>query len=283
VSLVIHGRVARRQRLTCHHCGHDEQIREECSECGSHEIARMGAGTEQIEQRIAETFEVPVFRLDADAVKTRGAVGEILAQFAAAGPSLLVGTQMVAKGHDFPDVELAVVIDADSALAIPDFRAEERAFALDAQLAGRSGRSKQPAEHAREHVQTRYPQASFIEAAREHDVDGFLAHELRERKQHDWPPYKRIVRVVVSGRSEAARDKWLRAVGDGLRRLEAGNVLGPAPLMRINERDRGQVLVVTSSPSQVATAVRNFLGTTDDRRKKEDVRVLLDVDPQALI
>ena len=283
VSLVIHGRVARRQRLTCHHCGHDEAVPDSCRDCGSTEIARMGAGTEQVETLLEDSFDVPVFRLDADAVRTRGAVHEILEAFASAGPSILVGTQMVAKGHDFPDVELAIVIDADAALAIPDFRAEERAFALVAQLAGRAGRSARTAEHARVLVQTRNPHFEFLRHAAEHDVDGFVTREIEERTAHGWPPAQRVVRVLVSARAEAPRDRWARAVADGLKRLDAGAVLGPAPLMRINERDRAQVLVTTTRAAEVASAVRRFLGTTETERRRGDVRVILDVDPQALI
>jgi len=243
----------------------------------------MGAGTERLEDLLAERFDAPVFRLDADAVKTRGAVGEILGQFASAGPSILVGTQMVAKGHDFPDVELAVVIDADAGLAIPDFRAEERAFSLVAQLAGRAGRSPATAEHGKVLIQTWDPAHAFLGFARSHDVDGFLARELAEREQHGFPPYSRIVRVLISSRTEAQRDQWAQALATGMRRLDAGTVLGPARLLRINDRERAQVLVATHRAAAVASAVRGFLKTTGADRRKVDVRVALDVDPQALI
>jgi primosomal protein N' (replication factor Y) len=284
VSLVIHGRVARRQRLTCHHCGHDEQVPEQCPSCRSTDIARMGAGTERIEALLSERWpNVPVHRLDADAVRTRGAVGDILAAFNQPGPAILTGTQMVAKGHDFPDVELAVVIDADSGLAIPDFRAEERAFSLVAQLAGRAGRSAATAEHAKVILQTWDPEHSFLRFARAHDVDGFLDRELGERRQHGFPPFSRIVRVLVSARNEDQRDAWATAIAGGMRQLDAGKVLGPARLLRINDRERAQVLVSTHRAADVAAAVRRFLGTTEADRRKVDVRVALDVDPQALI
>ena len=283
VSLVIHGRIARRQRLTCHHCGHDEQLPERCPECRSVDVARMGAGTERIEGLLAERFAHPVFRLDADAIRTRGAVSEILEAFASAGPSILVGTQMVAKGHDFPDVELAVVIDADASLAIPDFRAEERAFSLVSQLAGRAGRSPLTAEHARVLVQTWDPSHSFLAFARTHDTEGFLARELQERGQHGFPPFGRFVRVLVSARLETHRDRWANAVADGLRTLDAGKVRGPAPLMRINDRERSQVLVSTSRAVEVAAAMRSFLRATEAKRRQLDVRIALDVDPQSLM
>ncbi len=283
VSLVIHGRVARRQRLTCHHCGHDEPVPEQCPECRSSDIARMGAGTERIESLLAERWpSTPVHRLDADAVRTRGAVSTILDAFNEPGPAILTGTQMVAKGHDFPDVELAVVVDADAALAIPDFRAEERAFSLVAQLAGRAGRSAATAEHAKVILQTWDPAHAFLSFARSHDVDGFLQREIAERKAHGFPPFSRMVRVLVSARAEAPRDQWALAIARGMRQLDAGTVLGPARLLRINDRERAQVIVGTSRAVDVASAVRRFLRTTEADRRKVDVRVVLDVDPQSL-
>ena len=286
VSLVIHGRVARRQRLTCHHCGHDEPVPERCPQpnCGSTDIARMGAGTERIEALLAERWpSTPVHRLDADAVRTRGAVATILDEFNQPGPAILTGTQMVAKGHDVPDVELAVVVDADAGLAIPDFRAEERAFSLVAQLAGRAGRSARTAEHAKVILQTWNPAHAFLSFARSHDVEGFLERELGERRAHGFPPYQRIVRVLVSARTEQPCDRWARAIASGMKQLDAGAVLGPARLLRINDRERSQVIVGTSRATDVAAAVRRFLRTTEADRRKGDIRVVLDVDPQSLV
>ena len=133
VALVLH----RAERaVACHHCGHREQVPQRCDACGSPSVARYGAGTERLEAELAEALDVPVFRLDADTAGAKDAVPALLARFAAAPDGLLIGTQMVAKGHDFPDVTLGVVVDADSTLRFPDFRAEERTFALIAQLAG---------------------------------------------------------------------------------------------------------------------------------------------------
>ena len=139
VSLITH---YQERRLVCHHCAHTEALPGFCTECGSTTLARAGAGSEQIQGLLAERLgPVPVTRLDSDTAATRGAHAEILSSFgAASGAAVLVGTQMVAKGHDFPDVTLSVILDADAALRFPDFRAEERTFALVAQLAGRCGR-----------------------------------------------------------------------------------------------------------------------------------------------
>ena len=136
VALVLH---RAQNAIACHHCGHREPVPQRCDACGSLAVARYGAGTERVEAELDEALDVPVFRLDADTAGAKDAVPTLLARFDAAPAGLLLGTQMVAKGHDFPDVTLGVVLDADSTLRFPDFRAEERTFALIAQLAGRAG------------------------------------------------------------------------------------------------------------------------------------------------
>ena len=135
VALVLH---RAQHEIACHHCGHTERVPKRCDACGSLAVARHGAGTERVEHELRSILDVPIFRLDADTTQTKDAVPELLARFQKAPTGLLLGTQMVAKGHDFPDVTLGVVLDADSTLRFPDFRAEERTFALIAQLAGRA-------------------------------------------------------------------------------------------------------------------------------------------------
>ena len=139
-------------------------------------VARHGAGTERVEHELSKSLDTPIFRLDADTTQTKDAVPELLARFHESPTGLLLGTQMVAKGHDFPDVTLGVVLDADSTLNFPDFRAEERTFALIAQLAGRAGRGP---KGGRVLVQTRTPDAPAIQAAARHDTDGFLKRRAR--------------------------------------------------------------------------------------------------------
>jgi primosomal protein N' (replication factor Y) len=183
VALVLHraGGV-----VACHHCGHSKPIPRRC-DCGSLSVARHGAGTERVEHELAAALDdgdFPVFRLDADTVgaadrddRTGGGVGRLLSRFEAAPAGVLIGTQMVAKGHDFPDVTLGVVLDADATLRFPDFRAEERTFALVTQLAGRVGRGGE----GRVLVQTMAQQAGLIVHAAGHDSEGFLAGEVQRR------------------------------------------------------------------------------------------------------
>src|SRR3954447_13133920 len=193
VTLVMH---RSQGRIACHHCGHSEGVPEKCPDCGSSSVARHGAGTERLEADLAERLDpFPVFRLDADAASGRGAILDVLRRFERADAGVLLGTQMVAKGHDFPDVTLGVVLDADSTLRFPDFRAEERTFALVAQLAGRSGRG---GRGGRVLVQTLDTGARALRFAARHDAEGFLKGELKRRELLGSPPYAQVVRVVCA-------------------------------------------------------------------------------------
>ena len=193
-------------------------------------------------------LDVPIFRLDADTTSTKDAVPELLARFQAAPAGLLLGTQMVAKGHDFPDVTLGVVLDADSTLRFPDFRAEERTFQLVTQLAGRSGRDA-PGKVL---VQTFQPDATPFAYAARHDVAGFLALELARREELGYPPFRHLVTVVVSGPEPSAPLRALAELREALR-LPDVQLLGPAPLLRLRGRHRAQLVAKTSSPRAFAS------------------------------
>ena len=191
VTLVLH---RTQGTLACHHCGHRERIPQSCPDCGSVSIARHGTGTEKLAQELPGR----VFRLDGDCPDP----ARVLAAFERADGGILLGTQMVAKGHDFPDVELGVVVDADQTLRFPDFRAEERTFALVAQLAGRAGRG---GAQGRVIVQTLVPEAPAIVLAARHDAARFLAGELERRRALSYPPFSTLIRVVCSARAGRLR------------------------------------------------------------------------------
>jgi primosomal protein N' (replication factor Y) (superfamily II helicase) len=262
VSLVLH-RAGR--TLACHHCGHRERVPEGCSECGSVSVARHGTGTERLEHDLLALGH-DVLRLDADVADP----GAVLRAFERSERAVLVGTQMVAKGHDFPDVGLGVVVDADATLRFPDFRAEERTFALVAQLAGRAGRG---AEGGSVLVQTLAPDAASIAAAARHDADGFLEGELARREALAYPPFSTLVRVVCSA-EEQARAIEAAAIIAG--RVEHATVLGPAPLFRLRGRERAQLLLKTTTRR---AAVRS-VGAAVDAVRMKGVALSVDVDPQ---
>jgi primosomal protein N' (replication factor Y) len=189
---------------------------------------------------------------------------------------VLLGTQMVAKGHDFPDVELGVVLDADSTLRFPDFRAEERTFALIAQLAGRAGRGPRGGHVL---VQTTAPGAPAIEAAARHDTPGFVAGELARREALRYPPFADLIRVVcLAGDGRAARAA-ARRVADGVV-VPGTDVLGPAPLFRLRGRERFQVVVKTTEREASIAAVASAVEGAARDRTLRDVAFSVDVDPQ---
>jgi len=218
---------------------------------------------------------LPVFRLDSDVAASSGIAG-VLRAFEAAESGVLVGTQMVAKGHDFPDVTLGVVLDADATLRFPDFRAEERTFALVAQLAGRSGRGERG---GRVIVQALEPQARALTHAAGHDASGFLADELPRREAFAYPPYGHLIRVVCSA-TEAGPE---HEAAVALRELIEGAgvpVLGPAPLFRRQARHRAQLVVRSRERDPAIAAVRAAVEAVAGSRRHPAAAFAVDVDPQ---
>jgi primosomal protein N' (replication factor Y) len=276
VALVLH---RAQGAMACHHCGHREPVPQRCDACGSLAVARHGAGTERVEHELNEALEVPVFRLDADTAGAKDAVPQLLARFDAAPTGLLLGTQMVAKGHDFPDVTLGVVLDADSTLRFPDFRAEERTFALIAQLAGRAGRGPRGGHVL---VQTASPDAPAILAAAQHDTEGFVTGELGRREALRYPPFSDLIRIVFLAEDGAAARAAAGQVGDALNaRAGAGSeVLGPAPLFRLRGRDRFQLVVKTQRREAAVAAVAAAVERAARDRAHRHVAFSVDVDPQ---
>jgi primosomal protein N' (replication factor Y) len=276
VSLVMHRASG---RLRCHHCGHAEEMPASCSECGSVTLARTGAGTERVERLLAELLDpLPVFRLDADSASRRGAHARILDAFDAAPSGVLLGTQMVAKGHDFPEVVLGVILDADATLRFPDFRAEERTFALVAQLAGRSGRG---AAGGRVLVQTLAPEAPSIAAAARHDAPGFLASELERRRALGYPPFVQLIEIGVAAAEEPDAERAAEQLRELLDPAPLGmTVLGPAPQFRVGGKHRRRLLVKASDAAAAVTAVRAAVEEAAGSRRLRGVSLSVDVDPQ---
>src|SRR4051794_36331890 len=249
VTLVLHQAAG---ELACHHCGHRAALPSACPECGSVSVARHGAGTEQLERELAGLVEpLPVFRLDSDVAAASGISG-VLRAFESAEAGVLVGTQMVAKGHDFPDVTLGVVLDADATLRFPDFRAEERTFALVAQLAGRSGRGRRG---GRVIVQALEPQARALTHAAAHDSEGFLRGEIERREALLYPPFGNLIRIVCLAEEQGPETTAAAAIRD-LIKVDGVQVLGPAPLFRLQRRERAQLVVKAADRAVAVRAVR---------------------------
>ena len=272
VALVLH----RDGSMRCHHCGHAEPEPRTCPACGSAELARLGAGTQRLERELeTKVPELERIRLDADAVEKTGALAAALSRFAASDRAVLVGTQMVAKGHHFSGVALAAVVDADTGLGLPDFRAEERTFQLLTQLAGRSGRDAP----GRVLVQTFQPDARAIALAANHDVPRFLAGELERRRELGYPPFRHLVRIVVAGPEP---DALLQVLTELCAGLPDDDMLGPAPLLRLRGRYRAQLVAKTDRPRRIAAQAGRLLSAAAPAMRRAGLTAVVDVDPQSM-
>ena len=279
VALTLHGR----RRLCCHHCGHAEPAPAACPACGSVDLARIGAGTERVEAELSERFpRLEVLRLDADVADRAGEPEATLERFRAGSGVVLVGTQIVAKGHDVPGVTLAAVLDAETGLCVPDFRAEERTFALLTQLAGRPGRPGDP--RGRVIVQAWEPDERAVRLAAQHAVAEFLEGELERRRELGYPPFSRIVRLLITALQQDVAQQAAEAVAAAATpALEGDRVLGPAPLGRLRDRARSHLLVKTTEPRRAAHVFRGLLRDLAADLRRSDATAVVDVDPQSLV
>lgn len=243
------------EALRCHHCGHQEPTPSHCPNCRSERIRYFGAGTQQVEQALAETFaEARVLRWDADTVDGPDAHETILARFAQQEADILLGTQMIAKGLDLPFVTLVGVVSADPGLMLPDFRADERTFALLTQVAGRAGRGVLGGSVI---VQTYQPEHPAIAFASQHDYTGFYAHEIVNRQQLGYPPFRRMARILVQSSHPVNVQREAERLADTLRQritahqLTDTTLIGPAPCFfrRIDRNYRWHILIRSQNPA----------------------------------
>jgi primosomal protein N' (replication factor Y) len=277
VSLIIHRHSG---RLVCHHCAHSELLPRVCGDCDSTTLSQAGVGTEQVEALLSERLApMPVFRLDADTASGRGAHARILAAFGEAESGVLVGTQMVAKGHDFPEVTLSAILDADATLRFPDFRAGERTFAMVAQLAGRSGRGEAGGDVI---VQTLAPNAPSIVHAAGHDAAAFLGEEIERRRALRYPPFSHLTRIVLKAESEPRLDKAAAELALALAPTlpDETDLLGPAPMFRVRNRHRRRILLKAAEREATIAVVRDTVERLAADRSLRDVAISVDVDPQ---
>jgi primosomal protein N' (replication factor Y) len=261
--------------LRCHYCDHQQPLPRACARCGMATIREFGVGTERVVEEVTRLFpDARVLRMDSDTTTRLGDHARILSEFEAAG-DVLVGTQMVAKGLDFPTVTLVGVIAADLGLHFPDFRAAERTFSLVAQVCGRSGRT-QPGEAI---VQTYAPTHPAIVYAAAHDYEGFADNELAERRMLHYPPYARLVYLGVIGRSRARVWECAERYARALRETELAEVLGPAPypIARVNDEWRVRVALKTRRARQLRQAIRERVLPL--ARSDRATRLAVNVDP----
>ncbi len=273
------------RQLQCHYCGKATPVPRACPECNG-PLLELGVGTERIEAEVADAFpHARIARLDRDAASSAEKLTELLASFARRELDILVGTQMVAKGHDFPGVTLVCVVMADSALTLPDFRAGERTFHLLTQVAGRAGRGKDP---GRVLVQSYNPEAAPIARMLTNDFEKFSEEELKRRKQLSWPPNTRMVALRIEGESAdlvARVSKQLaRVASQNLPPPSQGlRILGPAPapITRIKGKTRWQLVLKAPTHAAMFKTIDALERALED--VPSSVRVVIDVDPAAML
>ena len=294
IALTYH---QKNKTLRCHYCGYAEREQQQCPSCGSDHIRHFGTGTQRVEEELLRVFPgIRVIRMDVDTTSAKGSHEKLLRAFGAKQADVLLGTQMIAKGLDYPDVTLVGVIAADSVLNLPDFRSAERAFQLLTQVAGRAGRHRLPGEVI---IQTYNPGHYSMKFAAGHDYLAFARMELTHRKRLGYPPFSRLVVVTLSHErpalalrageelAQAMRGEW------ELRIAEAGNggteqffsVLGPvaSPIPRLKDRYRFRCVVKYRGDIPIAHIIGKSLETIAAYIEKDKLQVSADVDPQSMM
>ena len=277
VSLTYH---AAGRNLVCHYCGFRKKVPSSCPNCGGVHLRPRGLGTERVEEALERSFpEAEVVRMDLDTTGRKGAHWRLLDRFWSEG-DVLLGTQMVAKGLDYPEVTLVGVVSADVSLSLPDFRAGERTFQLLTQVAGRTGRGDLPGEVV---IQTYSPEERAIRFAVNHDFEGYAEEELRERKALGYPPFKRLLLIRFRGKEEAEVREVAEMYGEALKR-DGIEVLGPAeaPLGRLRGYFRWQVLLKGDHVS-LHRAWAEADGRLRPEARRREVTVVPDMDPVGML
>ncbi|WP_150268550.1 primosomal protein N' [Paenibacillus tepidiphilus] len=295
ISLTFH---SRSENLRCHYCGHAEPAPKQCPECESEHIRFFGTGTQRVEEELGKLFPgIRVIRMDVDTTTEKGSHEKLLNQFRDKKADVLLGTQMVAKGLDFPDVTLVGVITADSALNLPDFRAGEKTFQLLTQVAGRAGRHQLPGEVV---IQTYTPEHYSIVHASGHDYGSFVRDELKHRKALHYPPYCRLILVTLSHeqmplllkmaenyalelQGKARQLRWFGSL-DKLS-ADALDLLGPvaSPLPRLKGRYRFQCIIKWRGAIDAVGLARKVAEELEDSVRDPGLQISIDVDPQMLM
>jgi primosomal protein N' (replication factor Y) len=286
--------------LRCHHCGFTQRVPRACPACGNLDITTIGRGTEQLEEQLADLLShvkhpdgssVRISRIDADTTKHKGALQQQLAQVHSGEVDVLVGTQMIAKGHDFRNITLVAAINPDGALFSSDFRAPERLFSLLMQAAGRAGREASLGAASEMWVQTHHPQHPLYQALKQHDYAGFAAQQLKEREMAAMSPFGYSSLVRAEARTQEAAQAFLTAASEAANEL-AESVPGfehitiypavPMTIQRIANVERAQMLVESHSRKALQQFLSQWQGILQTTKQKGMIRWAVDVDPLAI-
>ena len=279
--------------LRCHHCGSTERVPRACPDCGNLDIHAVGRGTEKLEEQLAQALPgARVGRIDADVTRLKGALEKKLASVHAGEVDILVGTQMVAKGHDFRRITLVAAVNPDAALFASDFRAPERQFSLLLQAAGRAGRDAEVADRSEMWIQTWHPEHALYQALRTYDFEAFASQQLKEREMAGLPPYAHLAMLRAEGRTQEAAQNYLQTAADLIEPLvlELGGLLlypaVPTAVQRVANVERAQMLIEASTrpvlQRLLQRAMPSLLALAKKNRPSGLIRWAVDVDPLAI-
>ncbi|MDO9003325.1 MAG: primosomal protein N' [Aquabacterium sp.] len=279
--------------LRCHHCGFTERVPRACPDCGNTDIQPVGRGTERLEEQLAAAMPTArIGRIDADVTRLKGALEEQLASVHAGEIDVLVGTQMVAKGHDFRRITLVAAVNPDAALFASDFRAAERQFSLLLQAAGRAGRDAEAAGRSEMWVQTWHPTHPLYQSLRAYDYPTFAARQLEERQMAGLPPYASLAILRAEGKTQEAAQAFLRDAADAAK--PSADALGcvtlypavPTPVQRVANIERAQMMIESPNRAALQRFLTDsqplWLDTAQKNRRNGLVRWAVDVDPLSI-
>jgi primosomal protein N' (replication factor Y) len=285
VSLTYH---ASGGHLSCHYCNARRPVPQTCGECGFQSLLFLGAGTQKVEDVLTRSFpHLRIERMDADTTAGKGGHARILGRFAAREIDILVGTQMIAKGHDYPNVTLVGVLNADTGLAMPDFRSAENVFQLLTQVSGRAGRGKRPGKVV---VQTYRPRHYAVRLAAEHDYDAFYQEEIEQRRAAGYPPFRRMANIMVESEDALEAEKASafihRLIREDRERLAYAGVeiLGPTPALvrRVRKKYRWNVGLLSKSGKRLNVLARAVREAFQKAPGRSGVQIKIDLDPHGI-
>ncbi|MCY9444428.1 primosomal protein N', partial [Bacillus spizizenii] len=273
------------QRLKCHYCGHEEPVPHTCPECASEHIRFFGTGTQRVEEELTKVLpNARVIRMDVDTTSRKGAHEKLLSAFGEGKADILLGTQMIAKGLDFPNVTLVGVLSADTTLHIPDFRSAEKTFQLLTQVSGRAGRHEKPGQVI---IQTYTPSHYSIQLTKTHDYETFYQHEMAHRREQSYPPYYYLALVTVSHEEVAKAAVTAEKIAHFLKANCGADtkILGPSasPIARIKDRYRYQCVIKYKQETQLSALLKKILEHYKREIEQKHVMISIDMNPYMMM
>jgi len=283
--MVVHKKPgSNRKVLQCHHCGCYQYVPQSCQECGNQDLETLGIGTQKIEEYLKEMYpEIKLIRIDSDSTKTKGSAEELFKKIHAGEPAIIIGTQMIIKGHDFQHIQSIIVIDVDKSLYSQDFRAVEKIFSQLVQVAGRAGRGE-AAEGANIYIQTEFIDHPMFKALAEHQYDQFITDIVNERQEYQLPPYTHQALIIAESKSEQINNEALNNLKHYLDQdlLESIQISDPTPrvLQRLSGVDRNQILIETDDRIKLQKILEKALDYIEVIKKKSrSIKLQIDRDP----